>query len=260
MKKFSRLADRLVLKPTTHPIESETSIRKTIPLFGGELEYYADHVAPSTEGSATGNLLLIKFPGTGGRAERASVHPAECWGGDTVTWTINPMGYGGSTGPATLQGYPEMVRSIGRHAGEVEPDRKIVVTGNSLGGICALALAANFPVAGMLLRNPAPIHQLIGTRPRYVVPSLGLSKLVAAAIPIEMDCIANANKTSCPCWFVTCEEDRLVPPSFQEQIWSNLPGTKSRFFIPEADHADPVPDSLKEKYQTWIQGLGTVVA
>ena len=243
-----------------HLIESETSIRQTIPLFGGELEYYADHVAPSTEGPATGKLLLIKFPGTGGRAERASVHPAECWGGDTVTWTINPMGYGGSTGPATLQRYPEMVRSIGQHAQKVEPDRRIVVTGNSLGGISALAFAANFSVAGMLLRNPAPIHQLIGTRPRYVVPSLGLSKLVAATIPIEMDCIANASKTSCPCWFVTCEQDRLVPPSYQDQVWDNLSDTKSRFFIPDAGHGDPIPDLLIEKYQSWILKLGSVLA
>ena len=170
------------------------------------------------------------------------------------------MGYGGSTGPATLQRYPEMVRSIGQHALEAEPDRKIVVTGNSLGGLSALAFAASFPVAAMLLRNPAPIHQLIGTRPRYVVPSLGLSKLVAASIPVEMDGVANASKTSCPCWFVTCEQDRLVPLRFQEQIWSNLPDTKSRFIIPEADHADPVPDSLKDKYHGWIRELGALLA
>ena len=256
---LSRLADRLVLMPTTQPIESETSIRKTISLFGGELEYYADQVLPSQELPATGKLLLIKFPGTGGRAERAARHPAECWGGDTVTWTINPMGYGGSTGPATLQRYPEMVRSIGRHAGEVEPDRRIVVTGNSLGGISALALAASFPVAGMLLRNPAPIHQLIGKRPRYVVPTLGLSKLVAATIPAEMDCVVNASKTNCPCWFVTCEKDRVVPPRFQEQVWDNLPGAKSRFSIPEAGHADQVPVSLKEKYKAWIRELGSAL-
>ena len=257
---FARLADRLVLRPTTHLIESEASVRKTIPLFGGALEYYSDHVARSQNGSSMGKLLLIKFPGTGGRAERASVHPAECWGGDTVTWTINPMGYGSSTGPATLQRYPEMIRCIGRHAQETEPDRKIVVTGNSLGGVSALALAASFPVAGMLLRNPAPVHQLIGKRLLHVVPSLGLSKLVAAAIPVELNCLANASKTNCPCWFVTCEQDRTVPPSFQEQIWSNLPGTKSRFFIPKAGHADPVPDSLKEQYLNWVQELGAVLA
>ena len=257
---LARIADRLVLQPTTQPIEAETSSRKTIPFLGGELEYYADRVAPSAAGPATGKLLLIKFPGTGGRAERARTHPAECWGGDTVTWAINPMGYGGSTGPATLQRYPEMVRSIGRHAQEVEPDRRIVVTGNSLGGISALAMAATFPVAGMLLRNPAPVHQLIGGRPKYVVPTLGLSKLVAATIPVELDCVANASKTNCPCWLVTCEQDRTVPPSFQEQIWSNLPGVKSRFMIPAADHADPIPDSLRDKYLAWIQELGTMLA
>ena len=231
-----------------------------MPLFGGELEYYADHVAASQDGPATGRLLLIKFPGTGGRAERASRHPAECWGGDTVVWTINPMGYGGSTGPATLQRYPAMVQAIGRHAREVEPDRRIVVTGNSLGGISALAMAASFPVAGLLLRNPAPIHQLIGKRSRYVVPSLGLSKLVAAAIPVELDCVANASKAECPCWFVTCENDQVVPPRFQEQIWSSLPGIKSRFSISDANHADPVPDSLRERYLTWIREMGLALA
>jgi alpha-beta hydrolase superfamily lysophospholipase len=257
---LKRLADRLVLKPSTHPIESLNSVRSSFRFGKGELEIWVDRVKPSNVGPNTGKLLLIKFPGTGGRAERASTHPAECWGGDTVTWTINPMGYGGSTGPATLQRYPDMIQAIGQRATNKEPDRRIVVSGNSLGGMSALALASNFDVAGLLLRNPAPVHQLIGQRTRYVLPTFGTSKLVAAAIPDFLNCVTNAANCKCPCWMVTCEEDQVVPFNFQSMVWENLPGPKNRFLIPNAKHETPVPQELANQYVAWIRELGRHIA
>lgn len=257
---FARIADRLVLKPSTHPIESASSIRHSFAFGNGEIEYWVDRVPASGNGPKTGKLLLIKFPGTGGRAENASVHPADCWAGDTLTWTINPMGYGGSTGPATLQRYPAMIRAIAKLAAREAFDRRIVVTGNSLGGISALAFAANFDVAGVLLRNPPPLHQLIGQRPKYVIPTLGTSKWVAASIPQYLDAVANARQCDCPCWLVTSEKDQLVPIRFQMKIWNRLAGPKQQFPIPGAGHGDPVPTELASGYVAWIQDLGKSIA
>jgi pimeloyl-ACP methyl ester carboxylesterase len=259
---FARIADLTVLRPSTHTIQSQSSLRHAFDFENGQLEYWVDHVRSSEQTARNENkFLLIKFPGTGGRAERASVHPAECWDYDTLTWTINPVGYGGSTGPASLQRFPAMIRAIGNHAKHQAGDRRIVVTGNSLGGMSALALAANFKVAGILLRNPVPLHQLIGQRPRYVWPTLGFSKWVASSIPTFLDSVANASKCDCPCWMVTCMHDQVVPINFQTQIWNALgSSTKQRFEIPLAGHDTPVPEELSRAYLDWIQDFGKSLA
>lgn len=166
------------------------------------------------------------------------------------------MGYGGSTGPADLQRYPEMIRAIGEHALREHPDRKVVVCGNSLGGMSALAMAANFPVAGVLLRNPAPVHQLIGQRSRYLWPSLGLSKLLAAHIPSYLDAVANATKCTSPCWILISQRDTVVPVSFQQQIVGGYGGWIDVFPVPDAEHDTPVPLELENAYLRWVESAG----
>jgi len=230
-------------------------------LGGGELEYYQDVVAASGNSAANGTkLLVIKFPGTGGRAERSSNKPADRWPHDSILWTVNPMGYGRSTGPATLERYPEMIMALGEHAMRSHPNRKMVVCGNSLGGMSALAMAANFSVAGILLRNPAPVHQLIGQRPRYLWPSLGLSKVLAAQIPRYLDAVCNAQKCTCPCWIVVSQRDTVVPVSFQRQIIDRYGGLIDVFPLPEAGHATPVPPALEDEYLQWVDSAGDVIA
>lgn len=250
---LARLADRLVLCPSTHPIDPGSKKRELLSVGRQSIAIWTD-LFP---GDAANPLLFIKFPGTGGRAELASIHPAELFGSDAVIWTVNPFGYGGSDGPATLQRYPEMIAAIGRRAAEVFPDRKIVVVGNSLGGMSAVAFAATFPTAAMLLRNPAPLFQLIRSRPRYVIPSLGTSRFVAAQIPIELDAVANATGCTAPCLMVSAQQDRVVPASFQELIKDAYGGDFETFELPQAGHADPVPESLQSEYIDAIMRLAS---
>lgn len=253
------LTDRLVLQPTTHPILETTLIRESIVAPDGELEIWTSSFRPQSTSSK--KVLWIKFPGTGGRAERSSNRPAHLWPDcDSVVWVVNPFGYGSSCGQATLQRFPEMIDLVVQAAKDRYPERELVVSGTSLGSISALSLAANHPVAGVLLRNPVPIHQLISRRWRYAIPSLGLSRVVAAQIPESLNAIANAGRCHAPLVVVSAQQDSVVPVRFQNQIIESYAGPKRILPLPNQDHADPIPGNLTADYIDAIEWLGQQVA
>lgn len=246
MSWLAALTDRLVLMPTTHPIKTDILQRETVAVRDGDLEIWTAHV---TCEQPLAKLLVIKFPGTGGRAENSSARPANHWSGiDSVVWTVNPFGYGQSCGKATLQRYPEMVEAVAQAAKDRYPERRVVVTGNSLGAISALAFSATNQVAGVILRNPVPLSHMISRRPKYVVPSLGMSYFVAAQIPDELDAVKNAKRSSAPCLIVSAQKDRVVPVQFQKLVIDNYSGVTKVLKLPNEDHHDPIPNSLEDGY------------
>ena len=253
------LADRTILCPSTHPIDAEGKVRHAIPATSSgdkQLEAWVanhDHGAPNEK---LRNLTIIKFPGTGGRAERARVHPAECWENfNSEIWTINHLGYGGSDGPATIKSFPESCEAVYQFLADRYPDRPIFVTGNSLGCISALYLAARHPVAGLMLRNPPPLHQLISTRPRYTWWNFGMSRFVANEVPIELDSIANAKSSSAPCLFVQSALDRVVPCNFQDKIIDSYAGPHRKLQIPNVDHHEPIGEDQYDAYVELLHWL-----
>lgn len=249
MQWLAKLADRLVLEPSTHPIHSDLD-HQTLRVGDDSIDLFVTSVKPA---DAVDQVLLIKFPGTGGRAERAGFRPAQFWKQtDTLVWAINPFGYGSSTGKATLQRYPEMVQAVGQAAQERHPHRTIIVSGVSLGSLSALALAANFSVGGVLLRNPVPLHQMISRRPRYAWPSLGLSRFLAREIPGELNAIENAKRATGACFTVSAGMDRVVPLSFQQMIVEHFAGPTKTLICPNATHRCSVPKELSDQY---VQGV-----
>lgn len=250
---LTRLADRMVLCPSTDPIDTKELKREIIPTANGHLEAWTCQT--DTE-AANRKILLIKFPGNAGRAERSTPNPAQFWErAASQVWTINPFGYGGSSGTATLQRTPEMAQAVFSFLRPRFPDHKIVVYGNSLGSLAALMMAAQHPVDGLYLRNPVPIHSLISTRLRYALPSLGMSRLIANQIPRSLDAVANAKTIDAPCLFVTSEKDRMIPPRFQSQIIDSFAGDHQVFLIPDADHHDSIPEELEHDYRASLDWL-----
>lgn len=256
MSFFSYLADRLILVPTTHPIEAEGKNRIEIETSQGFVEIWEEHFHEPVS-SQSPKLIILKFPGAAGRAERAGVHPAEVLPQfNSRIWTINPHGYGGSTGPATIKSLPDVAKSVYscvmEKFGENVPR---LVVGNSLGCLSALYLAANFPTSALILRNPPPIHQLIRTRPRYASWNFGLSKWIADEVPKVLDAVANASVASAPCLFIQSEKDRVVPVKYQNMIIDAYAGAKNVFLIPGADHHEHVNESDQSDYFAAIQWL-----
>lgn len=254
---LSRLADRLILCPTTDPIETGSLQRQLINAPVGEIEAWTTLSNPNAIPESKIDLIAIKFPGTGGRAENSGPHPFEVWQ-DRVTevWTINHAGYGGSAGVASMQNMAGTCDAVWSHVARQYPDMPIWVVGNSLGSVSALYLAARQNVAGIYLRNPVPTQQLIATRPKYNWWSFGLAKHIARQIPAELDSIENASRSRCPALFVRSEFDRVIPAKYQHMIFDNYAGEKKEFVISGADHHHLVPETQTEAYLNFLNGSG----
>ena len=112
----------------------------------------------------------------------------------------------------------------------------------------ALYVAARFPVAGVYLRNPPPIAQLIRHRPRYNWWNFGLARHIADRIPPELDAVENAANSNCPALFVCSEKDSVVPTSFQQLIHEKYAGPNTTFVIENARHADLIPGRQEQEF------------
>lgn len=255
MSLLSKLADRLILCPSTEPIDPEDRQRFLIATPNGQVEVWfltcgSRFQSDVTENGTPGrNLIVLKFPGTAGRAERSGVHPAEAW--PTINaeiWTVNQLGYGGSDQPATIASFPATAAAICEFLAKRYPRHSMLVVGNSLGCLPALFLAANFKITGLYLRNPPPIAQMIRSRPRYSWWNFGLSGWIAAEVPSELDTIANAAKSDVPCLFVQSELDQLVPCRYQNLIIGQYSGPKRLFQIAGGDHHDRVSEAQQSDY------------
>ena len=249
MSWLKRLTDRLVLKPSTDPVDAGSQTRQMIPCGREQIEAWTTRVEAENTDNDEQKVVVLKFIGNAGRAENSTTQPASLWKNThSEIWTINPFGYGGSTGVATLQRFPDMVDAVYQHIRDQFPDYKLVVFGNSIGSISALCLAAKYRVDGLCIRNPVPIHQLISQRAKYAIPSLGLSSLIARQIPQTLNAVQNAKQINSPALFVTLADDRMIPPHFQAKIIDAFSGEKKIFSVP-GDHNDPIPEPLHDQYR-----------
>lgn len=251
---IARLVDRLVLDPSRYSIDAEGLEPKRIETPFGFVEAWC---CDSLEGRAGDyDLVAIKFPGAGGRAERSSPHPFELWEGlNARVWTINHHGYGASSATASLRKLANTCDAVWQHVETRHPSKKIVLVGNSLGCLSACYLAARYPAAGLYLRNPPPIAQLIRDRPRYNWWNFGFAKYIARQIPDELDAVANAAKSRCPALFVCSEKDSLVPARFQQLICEQYAGPKRTFVIENARHHDRIPARQEQEFLKAIDWL-----
>lgn len=247
--RIARLADKLILQPTRDPIAADRKTCKQIAFDGGHIEVWLERHAPHevADSTAVPDLFVLKFPGTGGRAERGTLHPADVWNDlCSEVWTVNPPGYGGSSGDATLQSLPESAQTVFEHLRDLAAGRPIVVTGNSLGNISALHVAANFPVGALLLRNPPPLRELIIGKHGWW--SLGLARFVARQVPPDLCSIRNAAAARCPALFIVSGKDRVVPPRYQQMVIDAHLGENRVLVLPAADHASPIARAVVPAY------------
>lgn len=239
------LADRMVLCPSRNAIPTPAKSRRIIPYAAGELEVWVQKIAPA--GPAAPELFVLKLNGAGGRAERTGTHPLECWTDlPAEIWSLNPPGFGGSAGRASLTKLAPAARAAFAEIERAAAGRPILVTGNSLGTATALHLAAHCQFAGLILRNPPPLAELIAGY--YARWALGMSRLVAAQIPPELDSIRNAARAQMPAVIVSCGRDRVVPPAYQRRVIAAYRGQKRVIDSPQADHADPLDPVAEQEY------------
>jgi pimeloyl-ACP methyl ester carboxylesterase len=243
---LSFIADKLVLCPTRHPIPVAGKSRRLIEVRGDRVEIWTHRNGGHSTDEA--ELFVLKFPGTGGRAERGTNHPVDYWPDlRAELWTVNPPGYGCSSGRARLAKLAHVADAAYGAVADLAEGRPILVTGNSLGTATALYTAAHHGVAAVVLRNVLPLKQLIAGH--HGKRSLWLGAwLLSRAVPPQLDAISNAARATAPCIFVVSGRDRTVPPTYQQLAIDAYAGPHRTLLLADADHADFFTEEEKLRY------------
>ena len=197
---FAWLADRMIFEATQHPIDPEDRLRRPIDFDGGTFESWI--ISNIDSDSSQEPIFVLKFPGTGGRAERGGPHPLDIIQPENhEVWTINLPGYGTSEGKPSLKTVKDAFDSAWLEFSERAGSHRKLVVGNSLGCMYALYVAACYPVDGIFVRNPVPLKELIIGRYSWWNFGIG-TRQVANQVPKAMDSIANAGRCQAPALFV----------------------------------------------------------
>lgn len=245
-----RLLDRMVLRPTREPVEPEGQQRVWLTSGGEPLECFV-HVAEPSEPPP--ECLVLKFPGTQGRAERATRFPLPLLPDADLrgeVWTWNPPGYGRSAGRATLQRLADASLDFSRQVIErrASDATKILLYGSSLGAVTALNVAARTCLpggrAGLILRNPPPLIPVVQRIARSY-PLGWLADPIAKSLIDPMNATVTAAQVSLPAVFLQSAEDTLVPPSLQRQVHEAYAGKKKIVWLHGLEHHE-LPDESHE--------------
>jgi pimeloyl-ACP methyl ester carboxylesterase len=236
---FARLADHLILFPTTAPINADGAVRKTIPFQSGELELWTA-ISRRAQQNGRVDTYVLRFYGNADRAERWVASEADEWNDRAVEiWGMNYPGFGGSTGPARLSRIgPAALTAfdeLQRHAN----GQPVVLYGASLGASAALHIAAHRPVAGLILHNPPPVRQMILRQFGWWNLWL-LAGPIALQIPRDLDSVSNAKAIHVPAIFLLADKDEVVAPRFHRLVVEAYAGEKRVISLPGAYHNDPV--------------------
>ena len=262
---FGHLPDRLILFPTTAPIDAGTAVRRTIPFENGELEIWtAESQSARKQGRA--DVFILRFYGNADRADRWAAMEAEMWNDRAVEiWGMNYPGFGGSTGPARLSkigpaalaAFDALRRQAMSKSGVVsavpsglsskpalgtaDTTAPMVLFGTSIGVTAALHVAASRPaeITGLILHNPPPLREVILRQFGWWNLWL-LAGPVALQIPRELDCIANARASRAPAIFLLAERDEIVAPRFHRLVVQAYAGEKRVIELSGAYHNDPI--------------------
>lgn len=247
------LADRLVLSPTRHAIFPYGKARRLVPWRGGQIEVWCERTGPAeaSRDSIEPECFVLKLLGKAARAERATLDPLDHWS-DLAgeIWSVNPPGYGGSSGRASLQTVALAAESVFEQLVRVADGRPIFIAGDSLGTMSALYIAARHShrgtLAGLILRNAGSLNRLIARR--YARRSLGLSRLLAGAVPASLDSVANAAEATVPAVMLTSGRDEVMPPQYQQLVANAYAGPLERLVLPKALHEMRLSKRDREAY------------
>jgi len=183
------------------------------------------HVAPRGD-----KPVVIYFHGNGGslrlRADRFARLAADGVGLLAVSY----RGYGGSTGSPTEAGLIEDARAAYAFAAERYPDR-IVLWGESLGSGVAIALAAEKPVAKLILDAPFTSALDIAAS---AYPFLPVRLLMKDQFRSDL----RIAQVKAPVLILHGDADSVVPIAYGERLLAMIPGKKQMVRFAGGQHVD----------------------
>jgi pimeloyl-ACP methyl ester carboxylesterase len=251
---FGGCANRMLLHPSRHAIDAGDAVRLTVPHNGRAIEIWSARSSALAR-DAEPRAYVLEFCGNATRAEEIAQFVAQRWQKHPVeVWVMNYPGFGGSEGRAELKTiapsatatYDELARRAG--------GRPIFVEANSMGTVPALHVAANRPVAGLVLQNPPPLRRLI--LQRYGWWNLWLAAgPIALQVPGDLDSLASARGVQAPAVFLVGERDSLVPPTYQQLVIDAYAGPKQVIHMRDTTHWQPVTGQAEAQLADEIDRL-----
>jgi fermentation-respiration switch protein FrsA (DUF1100 family) len=202
--------------------QAEETVLKTTD---GE-EVIAWHVPARGE-----RLVVIYFPGNGGAlAHRASRFAALVADGTGLV-ALSYRGYGGSTGRPSEAGLIRDGDAVYRFGAGRYPAERLVLWGESLGSGVAVALAAERPVAGLILEAPFASAADVGA---MAYPFLPVRLLMKDQFRSE----EKIGAVSAPVLVLHGEHDHVVPIAQGERLFARVRGRKKFVRFAHGGHND----------------------
>lgn len=173
--------------------------------------------------------LVVYFHGNGGalnlRADRFKRLTAEGIG----LLALSYRGYGGSSGKPTEAGLIADARAAYAYAAERYP--RIVLWGESLGTGVAVALAAEQPVARVILDAPFTSTADVAADLYWFLP-------VRLLMKDQFRSDQRIRNVAAPVLILHGEADRIVPIHYGERLLAMIPGKKLMVRFPGGEHVD----------------------
>jgi uncharacterized protein len=248
----SCLADAILLWPPHR--EATSPAGRLLADDGGAIEVF---VTPSPIGEP--DAFVLAMFGNGELADAPAAELAAILaeqGMRAEVWGVNYAGYGRSERRASLDGVARAARRGYAELARRAAGKPIIVYGSSMGTTAALHLAANVRVAGVVLKNPPPLPELVLRRHGWWNLFL-LALPVALQIPEDLDSVPNAERATAPAIFLSASEDEVVPVAYQERVMDAYAGPWRRVRLAGASHNDPLPPAAQHELvvamQAWIR-------
>ena len=169
----------------------------------------------------------------GGNAEELSWQMTEPWPADWSLALLNYRGYGESDGnpsEAALLGDALVVFDALARRPDVDTGR-IVLVGRSLGSGVAVHVAAERPVAAVVLISPYESMTAVARRHYPWLP-------VGLLLKHPFDSASRAPRIQAPLLAIAGGRDRIIPPAHSRKLVEVWGGPKRFVELGEADHND----------------------
>jgi uncharacterized protein len=184
------------------------------------------HVPPRGE-----HPVVLYFQGNGGAPQHRVPRFRKLVAEGVGLVALSYRGYAGSTGHPTETGLINDARAAYHYAASRYPADRIALWGESLGAAVAIALAAEKPVARIMLDAPFTSAVDLASAVYWFLPVRALMK-----DPFRSD--ERIGKVTAPILIMHGERDSTVPIRYGERLHQMIAAPKRFVRFPNGDHND----------------------
>lgn len=175
--------------------------------------------------------IVLYFHGNGGSLRLRGWRFRDLTSDGTGLLAVSYRGYGGSTGSPTEAGFLQDARAAYDFAAARHPADRIALWGESLGTGVAVALAAERPVARVVLESPFTSTADVAATIYFFVP-------VRLMMKDQFRSDERIGAVTAPVLVLHGERDNVVPICFGERLYDMIRAPKRFVRLPRASHND----------------------